>query len=223
MRLLANRQVMLVNLGSAILGLTSFQSMQLWSIVLQQPTVTGIGMGVSATLAGLILLPKTLIALISGPMAGWLISRYNGRTAMSLDAAIMALAWTVLSIKHDTLMFLACVLTLLGFGMSMFYAGIPIMISRHVPMERTSEASGMMIVIRVSAMGIGAQIVANMLDSSTIPVDGANYPDETALFRVLTYVIVGSLLMLFVSLLMSREQSPDDGKETRVDNQAQYS
>src|SRR5690606_41316220 len=47
-RLLAHRQVLLVNLGSAVLGLTAFQSMQLWSIVLQQPTATGVGIGLSA-------------------------------------------------------------------------------------------------------------------------------------------------------------------------------
>lgn len=206
-RLLAHRQVFLVNLGSAILGLTSFQSMQLWSIVLQQPTATGVGLGLSATVAGIVLLPKTLIALASGPSAGWIISRFNGRMSMMAGAGIMALGWAALGYKHDSIPYMMVMLTLLGFGMSMFYSSIPIVIAQSVPMDRTSEASGMMLVIRSTAMGIGAQIVASILDSSTVEVAGASYPDETAVYRVIAYVIGGCVLMLLVSSRLSRQRN----------------
>lgn len=206
-RLLANRQVLLVNLGSAVLGLSSFQSMQLWSIVLQQPTATGVGLGVTATLAGLILFPKTLIALASGPAAGWLISRHSGRSAMMTGATIMMVGWIILGLKHDSLIFVTLMLVFLGFGMSMFYSSIPIIIAQSVPMERTSEASGMMIVIRSTAMGIGAQLVAFLLDTSTITVAGASYPDQTAVYRVITYVIGACLLMILISSFLSKERA----------------
>lgn len=206
-RLLANRQVLLVNLGSAVLGLTAFQSLQVWSIVLQQPTATGVGLGVTATLAGLILFPKTLIALASGPTAGWLITHYSGRASMVAGATIMMLGWIILAMKHDSLIFLTLMLTFLGFGMSMFYSSIPIIISQVVPMERTSEANGMMLVIRSTAMGIGAQIVAYTLDTSTIEVAGASFPDQTAVYRVIAYVIGGCMLMILISLFVSKDRA----------------
>lgn len=203
-RLLANRQVLLVNIGSIILGMTSFQSMQLWSIVMQQPTSTGIGLGATATLTGLALLPKTLIALVAGPLAGWLVAKYNGRTAMSFGSFLMACMWGALVFYHDNLLTISLLLTALGLGMSTFYASIPILIAQAVPMNRTSEASGMMIVIRSTAMGIGAQIVATLMNSSSITVDGTNYPDETALELVLLYVIAGSLLQLIVAQFLNK-------------------
>ncbi|HLS97612.1 MAG: MFS transporter [Porticoccaceae bacterium] len=206
-RLLAHRQVLLVNLGSAVLGLTAFQSMQLWSIVLQQPTATGVGLGLSATLAGVVLLPKTLIALASGPSAGWLISHYSGRVAMMAGAGIMLLGWVMLGFKHDSLWFIAPMLLLLGFGMSMFYSSIPIVIAQSVPLDRTSEASGMMLVIRSTAMGIGAQVVAYISDSSTIAVDGASYPDQTAVYRVIGYVVAGCVVMILIASRLSRARA----------------
>lgn len=212
-RLLLNRQVLLVNLGSAVLGLTSFQSMQMWSIVLQQPTISGVGLGVSATVAGMVLFPKTLIALASGPAAGWLISRFNGRLAMATGASIMAFAWILLAFKHDSVLLMVFQFTLLGFGMSMFYSSVPILLAQAVPMERTSEASGMMIVIRSTAMGIGAQIVAFLLDSSTVTIAGASYPDQTAVYRVIAYVIAGCVAMIIIAMLVSK-QSPDKSTQS---------
>lgn len=204
-RLLANRQVLLINLGSVVLGLTSFQSMHVWSIVLQQPEATGIGLGASATISGLALLPKTLIALVAGPVAGWLISRYSGRVPMAAGSIVMTAAWIVLIFKHDSIALIAITLTFLGLGMSTFYACIPILIAQSVPMHRTSEASGMMIVIRATAMGIGAQVIAVLLNSSTQAYEGANYPDETALTRVLLYVIAGTVLQLIIALRLKRK------------------
>ncbi|MDB6060343.1 MAG: transporter [Verrucomicrobiaceae bacterium] len=204
-RLLANRRVLLVNLGSAVLGITSFQSLQIWSILLQQPPSTGMGLGISATLAGAVLFPQTLIALIGGPCAGWLIARYSGRISMALGAGVMVLAWTALALKHDELLFIVVGLTVLGFGISMFYSSVPIVIAQSVPIERTSETSGMMIVIRSTAMGIGAQVVASLLHTAPghAAVTGvASYPDQAAYFRVFFYVIAGSLLMILIAVLL---------------------
>lgn len=209
-RLLANRQVLLVNLCSAILGMTSFQLVQVWSIVLQQPVSTGIGFGISATLTGLVILPKTLIALLSGPTAGFIISRRNGRMAMTIGASIMALGWIILSLKHDSVAMITGLLVFLGFGMSMVYAGIPILISQAVPLARTSEANGMMSVIRYTAMGIGAQLVAALLNSSTVVVEGAGYPDATALNRVLGYIIAGSVAIVVIAMMLPTRRHAED-------------
>lgn len=201
-RLLLDRQVLLVNLGSVMLGLTSFQSLQLWSIVLQQPTETGVGLGASASLSGLVLLPKTLVALISGPTAGWLIARYSGRVSLVFGSVIMVAMWTTLLFQHGSILAVGIFLTLMGYGMSTYYASIPILITRVAPAQQTSEAAGMMIVIRATAMGIGAQLVAVIMNSSTVSYQGASYPDETALTRVLVYVICGALLQIVIALFL---------------------
>lgn len=201
-RLLVDRQVLLVNLGSVMLGVSSFQSLQIWSIILQQPTTTGVGLGVSASVSGLALLPKTLVALIAGPAAGWLIARYSGRFALIFGSSIMLAMWTALMFNHSSVLGIALLLTLLGFGMSTYYASIPILITRSVPMEKTSEAGGMMIVIRATAMGIGAHLVAMIFNSSTIAVGGVQYPDETALMRVLLYVMAGCVAQICIALFL---------------------
>ncbi len=208
-RLLANRQVLLVNLAGAVLGLSAFQFLQVWSILLQQPTTTGIGLGLSATMAGLVMLPMTLMALVGGPAAGWMIARYGGRPTMAIGSLVLSLTWIAVLLKNDSVLFFLGIMIIMGLSKALFYASLPILIARSVPLERTSEASGVMIVIRVTAMGIGAQIVATLLDSSTVkaPAGEGFYPDPTAYMVTLSYIIVGCFLMFFISLMLPRKEA----------------
>lgn len=203
-RLLANRQVMLVNLGGAVLGLSAFQFLQLWSILLQQPVATGVGLGLSATTAGLVMLPMTLMALVGGPVAGWLISRYGGRSTTVAGALILTLTWAFAALYHDSVLLILVIMVVMGVGQAIYYASLIILLAQSVPMERTSEASGMMIVIRTTALGIGAQLVAAMLDSSTValPSGSARFPDASAYLLTMTYITGGCLLMLVISALL---------------------
>jgi MFS family permease len=212
-RLLAVREVLLANLAGVLLGLTWFQSLQIWSLLLQQPTETGVGLGLSATMAGVILIPMTFAALVGGPAAGWVFARYGGRFTMAISALVLGGAWVAAMLYHDSLPAMLAILTVMGIASSFFYATLPMIISGAVPMNRTSEATGMMIVIRTSFMGIGAQIVAFLLSTSTLPSPsgGGTLPDQSAYLLAMGYVVAGCVLMFAVAMLLP----PSGAKKTR--------
>ena len=114
--------------------------------------------------------------------------------------------------NHSSVLTISLFLTLLGFGMSTYYASTPILITRSVPMEKTSEAGGMMIVIRATAMGIGAHLVAMIMNSSTVDVAGVQYPDENALVRVLAYVMCGCVLQIVFALFLRPVRAAQPGE-----------
>ena len=64
----------------------------------------------------------------------------------------------------------------------------------------------MMIVIRATAMGIGAHVVAMIMSSSTVQFEGVSYPDETALTSVLVYVMCGCALQMVLALLLKAQR-----------------
>jgi MFS family permease len=204
-RLLAQRQMLAAVLAGALLGLTWFQFLQIWSILLQQPTATGVGLGLSATMTGIVLLPQTLMALIGGPAAGWVYTRYGPRFTMSASALVLGAAWLVAAFKHDSLALILAILIAMGLASSFLYATIPMIIASAVPMNRTSEATGLMSVIRVSAMGIGAQIVAYLLNTSTVPSPSGpgSFPDQSAYLLAMSYVIGGCLLIFVVARMLT--------------------
>lgn len=209
-RLLAQREVLLANLAGVLLGLTWFQSMQIWSILLQQPTETGLGLGLSATMAGLVMLPQTLMALIGGPAAGWFFARYGARFTMGISALVLGASWVAFAFAfdHHSLAFILVVLIAMGISSSFFYATLPMIISSAVPLNRTSEATGMMIVIRTSMMGIGAQIVAFLLSTSTVssPTGAGSFPDQRAYLLAMGYIVAGCVLMFAVSMLLPKRR-----------------
>jgi MFS family permease len=203
-RLLARREVMLVNLGGAVLGLSAFQFIQLWSILLQQPPATGVGLGLSATLAGWIMLPMTLMALVGGPAAGWLIHRFGGRLTIMGGALTLTLTWALATLFNDSVPWILAIMVVMGLGQAIYYSGIIILLTQAVPMARTSEATGMMVVIRLTTLGIGAQLVATLLDSSTVtlPTGPGSFPDAGAYLLAMSYITAGCVVMLAIAALL---------------------
>lgn len=208
-RLLLNREILLVNLTAAILGLTWNQFTQFWSILLQQPTATGAGLGLSASVSGLVLQPQTLMAFIGGPLAGWFYIRHGTRSSMVVGATVLALAWIAAMFKHDTIPFIIMLMIFMGLSSAFLYAMLPIILAREAPIERTSEVAGMMTVVRGTATGIGAQIVAFLLSSSTVPApDGTgNFPDSFAHGLTMGYIAAGSVLVVVMYLFFSKAGS----------------
>lgn len=212
-RLLANRPVALANLAGVFIGLAAFQMLQIWSLLLQQPTATGVGLGLTATMAGLVLLPSTLVALVGGPGAGWMMNRLGGRTTMLIGGLILLCGWLAVAWRHDTVAIATLTLTVLGLGLAVYYSAIPMVIAQSVPLDRTSEAMGVMIVTRMTAMGIGAQIVASLLDSSTVaaPVGDAQFPSSSAYMLAFGYVIAGCVCCLAIAAALPGKRKPAQG------------
>lgn len=212
-RLLLNREILLVNLSAAILGLTWNQFTQFWSIFLQQPTASGAGLGLSASISGLVLQPQTLMAFIGGPVAGWFYIRYGTRSSMVVGALVLALTWIAAMFKHDTIPFIVVLMIFMGLSSAFLYAMLPIILAREAPIERTSEAAGMMTVVRGTATGIGAQIVAFLLGSSTVPApDGqGRFPDSFAYSLTMGYIAAGSILVAAMYLWLSRPRARRSG------------
>src|SRR5690625_124844 len=79
LRLLAHPEICLVVLATCLFGMSWMQFGQTWSLLLQQAPQTGAGLGLSASTAGLIMQPQSLMALVAGPVAGWFLVRYGSR------------------------------------------------------------------------------------------------------------------------------------------------
>lgn len=204
-RLLKNREILLVVLCAALLGLTWNQFQQIWSILLQQPVATGAGLGLSASMSGLILQPQTLMALVGGPLAGWLVIRYGIRLGMTLSAFVLSLCWFAAMVQHNSIPFIVLLMLIMGITSTVLYAMLPIIIARVAPAERTSEVTGMMTVVRGTATGIGAQVVAYLLTVSTTTLPGStgNFPDNFSYMLAMGYIASGIFAVFLLYLLLS--------------------
>lgn len=214
-RLFLNRKVFVVNAVTALVAMSTLQITLVFSLLLQAPLWTGIGLGATATIAGLTKLPSNMTSLAAGPLAGWMTSRGGGRTTMITGGLLTAAGWILAMIYNDSIVVIGLILILISFGTTMQFAVGPTILTEAVPPERTSEAAGMMTVMRQAFLGIGAQMVSVLLATSTVgsPDGAARYPTQGAFMLTMGVIIAICLAATLLALALPRDQGAEaDGE-----------
>lgn len=206
--LLRNRQIGLANLAMALFGLGALQSAQLLSVLLQQPPDTGAGLGVSATRMGVLLAPFILLNLVGGPLSGRIAASRGGRTAALAGMVMTLIGWGGIALIHDSLAFVLTMAYAQSAGIALLFAALPNLVMEIAPPERTSEATGVLSVVRQFAASIGAQVVAFLLASQTMQRPGSvtRYPTDAAFTLTFGYVAVCCFVAVVIAMLLPRRQ-----------------
>jgi MFS family permease len=207
-RLLGKRQILLANLGMAFAAFGTMQ-IQVVTLLLQQPAWTLVGLGVTATVAGLAKVPGNIGSALAATLSGRQAGRRGGRVALLTGAIICALGWTGLLIHHASLWFVVTCIIVIGFGTGYLYAAIPNTVVEVAPVNRTSEATGLSAVVRTTFQAIGSQIMAVALASSTLsdPAQGKGvYPDASAYALVFALIIVSCIGCIVCAFFLPRRE-----------------
>jgi MFS family permease len=218
-RLLSRRQIGIANLGMALFGLGALQNNQIFSILLQQPTWTGAGFGVTATQTGMLFVPFILINLVGGPLSGRLAARYGGRMPSMLGMCLTAIGWIALAMQHSELWFVMAMAYVQCLGIAMLFAALPNLVVEDAPSDRTSEATGVLSVVRQIAASIGTQVIGFTLATSTVSqaADAAKFSTDAAFTLTMAFVAGVCVASVFVaSMLPKRTPALGEADEVRA-------
>ena len=204
LRLLAVRQIAIVNLLICVFTMGPLIYPQVLLPLLQQPLWTGVGLGISATLAGLVKAPTNITAGVAAISSGYLAQKLTFRPIIILATMANLLAWLILIARHDSIWLLVGVAVLLiAPAGTIIFGCAPSLIIEAAPEDRTSEATGMTSVLRSIAMAVGSQMLALTLASSqVINAEGVKYPDEQAYLATFIAVAACSVAALICALLI---------------------
>jgi len=196
LRLLRRREILVGNACAAFASAGVMQLPLVTLLLFQQPPMLGIGLGVSATVAGLLKLPSNVGSLIASPLGGWVSGKHGSRWAMIQGALICIGGWLSLYFLHDTLLQVTVGTVICAFGSSVLLSAIPNLVLEGAPLERSSEVTGLTTVFRSMFAGIGAQVITILLATSQIvdPETGASYPAESA--YQLTFLCIAASAVL---------------------------
>jgi MFS family permease len=206
-RLLMHRQLALANLGVVLLALGPLQGGLVLSQLLQQPTWTGAGLGLSATVAGLVLAPPMALAMVVGPGCGALAARRGARVPALWACAFLLAGWGGIALHHASIGFVAAMVVLQGIGTAAAYAVAPMLIVEVAPRERTSEVTGVSAVMRYIFNAVGSQVVAVMLGHATVSNAAAGpgtYPAPSAFELTLTVISLLCACVIAVTWALPR-------------------
>jgi EmrB/QacA subfamily drug resistance transporter len=194
MRTMALRGVWTTNVVGLAFGFLMFGMFVLVPQLLQMPESSGYGFGMSATSAGLFLLPAAVAMVVAGLLAGALESTLGPKRSLILAAAISAIAFAVPAIGHGSTTSLILLALLCGAGVGFAFAAMSHAIIAAVPANQTGVATSMNAISRTMGGALGTAILAQVLTSR---VDGAGTPLDSGFttgFWVCVAVAVVALL-----------------------------
>jgi MFS family permease len=163
---LSRRPVMVTNLATLFTGFGMFGSFIVIPQLAEAPTKTGYGFGVTATQAGLLIVPGALTMLVAGPLSGILGNRFGSKIPLALGCLASAAGLLLVGLLHDS-EFEVVIFTVVMFaGIGLAFAAMPNLIVDAVPQEKTGEATGFNALVRSVGSSLGSQVSASILAGS---------------------------------------------------------
>ena len=210
MDVFVRRPVLLTNITTVVASFAMFSTFSLVPRFIEAPTGlpadlasrVDYGFGASATLAGLYLLPMSLVMLAAGPTAGLLGRRFGSKWTLSVGMLLVAAATALLAARHSQPIDVVVAMIVLGVGAGFSFASMPALISEAVPVTETGVATGINTVMRTIGGVIGGQVGALILTAFVIP--GTSVPTDHAYTLVFGVAAVAALAGAAVAARVTR-------------------
>jgi MFS family permease len=206
LRLFANRNFAISNVATLLLAAGTMQVVYILSSYIQSPLWTGVGLGMTATAAGLAKLPSHCLTVTAGPLVSWQASRYGHRAAVLTSCLVAVVGWLYAMTLPGRLIEIVILLTITSYGTTMIVTALTNTIVETVPEERTSEAIGTMLVVRGFGLAVGAQLIGVSLSLFTVPAPqgGALFPIADSYRLTMGWISAATIAALFIGLLLPR-------------------
>ncbi|HSV35312.1 MAG TPA: MFS transporter [Ramlibacter sp.] len=192
-----------------LFGLGASQLMLVLMSLAQQPLWTGVGLGLSATVAGLVKLPSNFMGLFGAPWGGHLAARSGARSAATLGAFLILFGWCGLALWHHAVWTLVLWAMVTSLGGAMMMSAVPNLLVEVVPAERTSEFVGLSQVVRTLGTAIGTQVASVLLATQLVRSDAqpaAVFPSGGAYLLTMLAIIGACAACWFTAWRLPRRR-----------------
>jgi EmrB/QacA subfamily drug resistance transporter len=208
-RMLARRPVLLANTSSFFFGIAGYGTLVLVPRFVETPRGlpqavaqhVHYGFGVSATTAGLFLMPGFAAGLVSGPLAGLAERRWGGKWPLMAGAVLMASGCGWLALSHGRRWQVVAAMFLVGFAWPPATTGMASVVFSIVRPAETAVAAAMTQVLRQIGGGVGAQVGATILTVDRLA--GTSVPAERAYTTLFTIFATTASLAIVLGLLVA--------------------
>lgn len=160
--------VLMTNIATILVGFGMFGAYILIPQLAEAPESTGYGFGLSATAAGVLMLPSALAMLFVGPVSGILGARMGNKVPLALGGATTAVGLILMGAWHGSEWEILVFNTIASIGIGLAYAAMPNLIVDAVPPEQTGQATGFNAVVRSVGSSLGSQVTAAILAGSVL-------------------------------------------------------
>lgn len=201
LRVAARRPVLLTNLASVAMGFALFTSNVSHPQMLELPTSTGVGLGLSLLAASLVVMPSGLVMMVLSPLSGALARTIGPRVLLVAGAVSLIVAYGFSLIFSTEVWHFVVANILIGFGIGFGYAAMPMLIMRSVPQSETGASNGLNALARSLGTSTSAAVVGVVLATLSTG-DGETRVPTTQAFQVSFALGLGAAIVALVLALL---------------------
>ncbi len=210
LRVAARRPVLLTNLASIGMGFALFGSNIVFPQLLELPVGSGAGLGLSLIGAALVVMPAGLVMMLISPLAGRLERTIGPRALLTGGAIALVVAYAFVYFFSSEVWHILLANILVGVGIGLGFAGMPMLIMRAVPANETGASNGLNALFRSVGTSTAAAVLGAVLAAMSQPYEGVAVPTAAA-FQT-SFLLAGgaAVIALVLSLLIPRHATPVD-------------
>ena len=175
MKTFSRRAVLTTNISTMLVGSAMISTFVLVPQLAQLPEGGGVGFGLSATEAGLLLVPGSFLSLLLAPFVGKAGERFGSKPPFLVGVVVVAIALTGMTLFHGSVALLILWSCIMFAGVGAAFASIPSLIIGAVKPTETGEATGVNTIMRNIGSAVGAQVAGTMVAThvlaSGLPAD----------------------------------------------------
>ncbi|MFJ4101278.1 MFS transporter [Amycolatopsis japonica] len=190
------------NIAMFVGGIGMYLLLTLITRYAQTPRSAGYGFGLTTFVAGLVLIPFSVLGFVAGKLTPRIRERISGPLLLAGSAAIVGGGFVLFATARSNLAELLAAMGVLGLGVGSFSAAMPGVILAVTPRSETSSAMSFNYVVRSVGYSLGSALGGLILATGTGPL----FPDDNA-YTTAALVGVGAMAITTLTSLALRRSS----------------
>jgi predicted MFS family arabinose efflux permease len=199
--------VAVANVAMFVGGVGMYLLLTLITRYAQTARSAGYGFGLTTFVAGLVLVPFSVLGFIAGKLTPRLRERIDAPLLLAGSAVVVGGGFVLFAAARSNLAELFVAMGVLGFGVGTFSAAMPGVILSVTPKSETSSAMSFNYVVRSVGYSLGSAIGGLVLAAGTDT--GHIFPNDGAYTTAALVGIAAMAITTMTSLALVRQRSPE--------------
>lgn len=167
LRLLRHPTVLAANVCAFLLIMAMYMDLSVVTEFVQTPRTEGFGFSASAGVAGLVLIPLSVLLLAGSRILPTFVRWAGAPTVLAVGCLVAVVGSGFFALFHGALWQAFVMMGILGLGLGVTFAAIPGLIVQATPATETGSAMGFYQVVRWVGAAVGSAVVASVLAAHT--------------------------------------------------------
>ncbi|WP_031075781.1 MFS transporter [Streptomyces sp. NRRL WC-3742] len=183
----------------------------------QTPHSAGYGFGLTTFVAGLVLVPFSVLGFVAGRLTPRIRTLIDAPVLLAGSAVIVGGGFVLFATARSNLAELLVAMGVLGFGVGSFSAAVPGVILAVTPKSETSSAMSFNYVVRSVGYSLGSATGGLFLATGTGTGTGHLFPDDHAYTTAALVGIAAMALTALTAITLARRHPPETNPAAAID------